>query len=90
MNNALAKRGLNATQNGKISGSSKLKDKLTVAQIMISLFERIENIMERGENASNQDFLHFPQCLLFFPKQVSSFQSHLNNKIFSLFKSIFR
>ena len=29
---------------------------------MISLFERVENIVGKGENAGNQHFLLFPQC----------------------------
>ena len=26
------------------------------------VFERVENIVEKGENAGHQDFLLFPQC----------------------------
>ena len=29
---------------------------------MISVFDRVENIVEKGENAGNQYFLLFPQC----------------------------
>ena len=29
---------------------------------MISVFDRVENIVEKGENAGNQHFLLFPQC----------------------------
>ena len=28
------------------------------------LFDRVENIVAKGENASNQHFLHFTQCFL--------------------------
>ena len=34
---------------------------------MISVCDRVENIGEKGENASHQHFLLFPQC---FPKAV--------------------
>ena len=31
---------------------------------MISVFDRVENIMEKGENAGYQHFLLFLQCFL--------------------------
>ena len=37
----------------------------------------LENIVGKGENAGNQHFLLFPQCFLPFPKQISTFQSHV-------------
>ena len=37
-------------------------DKLYVAKVMISLFDRKENIVGKGEDAGNQHFLLFPQC----------------------------
>ena len=37
-------------------------DKLHVARIMISVSDRVENIVGKGENAGYQHFLHFPQC----------------------------
>ena len=36
--------------------------------------EAFENIVGKGENAGNQHFLLFPQCLLPFPKQIQVFQ----------------
>ena len=39
--------------------------KSNVAKTIISLVGRIEKIVEKGENAGNQQFLLFPQC---FPK----------------------
>ena len=39
--------------------------KLNVAKKIISLFDRVENIAGKGENAGYQHFLLFPQC---FPK----------------------
>ena len=47
-------------------------------QLLSPLYKkRFENIVENGENDSNQHFLLFPQCFLPFPKQISIFQSHL-------------
>ena len=37
-------------------------NKFTVAKIMILVFDRIENIVGKGENASYQHFLLFLQC----------------------------
>ena len=34
-----------------------------------------ENIVRKGENAANQHFLLFPQCFVFFPKQISTLSS---------------
>ena len=36
---------------------------MNAAEIMISLSDRVENIVGKGENAANQNFLLFPQCL---------------------------
>ena len=52
--------------NSKILDWSKLKafagDKINVAEMMISLTDRVENIMEKGENGGYQRFLILPQC----------------------------
>ena len=52
----------------KILDWSKLKafadDKMNVAQVMIPIFDRVENIVRKGENAGYQHFLLFPQCFL--------------------------
>ena len=40
-------------------------DKLKVDKMMISLLDRVENSVGKGENAGYQHFLLFPQC---FPK----------------------
>ena len=37
-------------------------DKINLAQMMISVFDRVENIVGKGENAGNQHFLLFPHC----------------------------
>ena len=51
---------------------SKLKpiaDMSNVAQMVQLLFNRLENIVEKGENAGYQHFLLFPEC---FQKAFSS------------------
>ena len=37
-------------------------DKLIVSEIMISVFDRVENIVGKGENAGYQHFLLLPVC----------------------------
>ena len=37
-------------------------DKINEAQMMISVFDRVENIVGKGENAGPKHFLLFPQC----------------------------
>ena len=63
---------INSLPNDKILDMTKLKafadDKLNVATIMISLFDRVENTVGKGENAGYQHFLLFLQC---FPKPSS-------------------
>ena len=52
---------VNTLPNDKNLNSIKLKafadDKIDVAQKIISVFERVENIVEKGENAGSQHFL---------------------------------
>ena len=52
--------------NDKILDWSKLKafayNKIEVPTTMIFVFDRLENIVEKGENACYQHFLLFPQC----------------------------
>ena len=43
-------------------------DKLNVARMTISLFDRVENTVGKGENAGYQHFLLFLQC---FPNPPS-------------------
>ena len=49
-----------------------------------------ENIVGKGQNARNQHFLLFPQCLLPFLKQISIFQSRLfyRLQVFSIWTSL--
>ena len=66
---------VNSLQNDKILDVTKLKafadDKINVAQMMISVFDRVENIVEKRENAGYQHFLLFPHSF-----QDASFRSH--------------
>ena len=56
-------KNLNSLPNDKNSAWSKLKafadDKVKVAKMMIFLFDRVENIVGKGENAGYQHFLLF-------------------------------
>ena len=57
---------LNPFQNYKILDLTKLNafadDKINVAKMMFSVFDRLENIVGKGENAGYQHFLPFPLC----------------------------
>ena len=35
---------------------------MKLAKMMIFVFDGVENIVRKGENAGYQHFLHFPQC----------------------------
>ena len=56
---------INSLPNDKILDVTKLKafadDKINVGQMMISVCDRLENIVRKGENASYQHFLLFSQ-----------------------------
>ena len=60
-----------ALPNNKILLCSKLKaladNKIDVVKMMISLLERVENTVGKGENAGYQHFLLFPQCFPSLP-----------------------
>ena len=60
------KRRVNSTPNNKTLDCSKLQrfenDKINVAIMTISVFHRVENIVEKEENAGYQHFLLFPKC----------------------------
>ena len=57
---------IDSLPNDKILDATKLKafadDKINLVQLMISVFDRVENIVGKGENAGYQHFLLFPQC----------------------------
>ena len=63
---------INSLPNDKILDVTKLKaladDKLNIAKMANSLFDRVEKTVGKGENACYQYFLLFPQC---FPKPSS-------------------
>ena len=44
-------------------------DKTEEPKMMIFVFDRVENIVEKGENAGDQHFLLLPQCFqrAFYP-----------------------
>ena len=56
----------NPLPNYKLFDVNKLKafadDKTNVAQMMISVFDRVENLVGKGVNAGYQNFLLFPHC----------------------------
>ena len=56
---------INSLPDDKILDIIKLKafadDKINVGQMMISVYDRVQNIVEKGQNADNQHFLHFPE-----------------------------
>ena len=57
----LTKKSVNSLPNDKMLHWSKLKafadDKIKVLRMMIFVFDRIENIVGKGENAGHQCFL---------------------------------
>ena len=66
MTHPLTKRAINTWPNNEILDWFKLKafadDKINAAETMISLTDRVENIVGKGENAGYQHFLLFRQC----------------------------
>ena len=49
------------------------------SRLLTSLGKKaLENIVGKGENASNQHFLLFPQCFLPFPEQILIFKLHFS------------
>ena len=65
-------QSFDSLQHDNILNVTKFKafaeDKFNVAKMMISLFDRVENTVGKGENTGCQHFLLFPQC---FPKPSS-------------------
>ena len=62
----LCKPQINSLPNDNFLDRTKLKafadSKLNVAKIVICDFDRVENIIRKGENAGYQHFLLLPQC----------------------------
>ena len=65
----------------KILDETKLEafadDKLNVTKMIISLFDRVENIVRKEKILVTSIFLLFPQCFLSTPKRISVFKFHL-------------
>ena len=61
------KSSFNPLQNDKFLNWSKLKaladNKINVTEKFEFVLGRVENIVGKGENAGNQHFLLFPQCV---------------------------
>ena len=61
-------KSVNSLPNNKKLDLSKLKafadDILKIIKMMISLLDRVENNVGKGENVGHQHFLLFPQCFL--------------------------
>ena len=61
---------INPLLNNKILVWSNLKaladDNSKVVKMMIYVLDRVQNIVGKGENAGNYDFLLFPQCFQCF------------------------
>ena len=57
---------INPSPNDKTISWSKIKafadDKIKIAKMFIFIFDMVENIVEKGENAGCQHFLVFLQC----------------------------
>ena len=74
--NLLSGNELKTLPNDNILDLSKLKafadDKINVTQKLKFVFERVENIVGKGENAGYQHFLLIPQCF-----QKASFSGSL-------------
>ena len=64
----------NPLTDDKILDQTRLKavadDKLNVTKVIISVFDRAENIVGKGEIARYEQFLLFPQCFqkAYFPE----------------------
>ena len=71
---------INFLPNDKTLDVTKLKafadDKINVAQMIFFVFDRVENIAGKGENAGYQHFLLFSQCF-----QKASFMGSLRVEI---------
>ena len=80
-------QSFNPLPNHKIWALTKLKavaeEKFNVAEMLISLFDWVENIVGKGENADYQHFLLFPTM---FSKGLflGVFNPFPNNKFYTL------
>ena len=62
----ICRRQIHSLPSDKTLVFTKLKafadDKSNIAKTRISVFDTVENIVEKGENTRYQHFLFFPQC----------------------------
>ena len=62
----ICRRQIHSLPSDKTVAFTKLKafadDKSNIAKTRISVFDTVENIVEKGENTGYQHFLFFPQC----------------------------
>ena len=61
---SLQKTHINPLPNDWTKLKASADDKIYVVEMTISAFDRVENIVGKGENAGHQHFLLFPQCFL--------------------------
>ena len=87
---------VNSLPNDKILDMTKLKafadDKLKVAKMRASLFDRAENTAGKGENAGNQHYQHFLLFSLFskaFFYRVVKSQDCIENEVNEQLKIVF-
>ena len=63
--------------------STKLKaiadDKFNVAKVMISVCDRVENVVGKGENAGYKHFLLFLQCIQKLPVSTLTQKTNLDS-----------
>ena len=82
---------LNSLRNDKIFDLSKFKafgdDKIILTQKLKFVLGRVDNIVEKGENAGYQHFLLFQQCFQSFHFQTC-LRSELCGKRLLLYKSL--
>ena len=54
------------------------EDKLKEAEILKFVLEKVDNIVGKGQNASNLHFIGFPQCFLPYEREILSLGPHFN------------
>ena len=56
-------------------------EKLNINIMMISVFDRVDNIVGKGENAGTQHFLLFQKCFLPYQRRYFSYGSQLKCRL---------
>ena len=74
---------LKSLPNDKILDMTKLNafadDRINVAQVIISAFDRLENIVGKGENAGYKHFLLFSTMVSNFPNAKVKLQEQISS-----------